>query len=177
MKKSQLQQQEGKGEPKSVAAFVYNPLQIQMRVVRLEVPGGPGTLRSSMGSGSFEVEYDQICTMRGNNTRLCEVWFLDQIGTNQLKSCTWSRSEVDPNYKKYECEEQQIDFIDSEDVRIQLFNNESLVIKDGVLTDFVYTTQDGESHAFSLPYDYYPSFQRNDGYGEEDRQESGAYIF
>ena len=107
-----------------------------------------------------------------DSKKSCEVWLLDRIGTNQLKSYIWNSNESSSN--SHELLEDTIELKKGEDHRIDLFNNEALFIKKGVLTDFVYVTSDGVSHAFSLDYGYYRSFQRS---GAEGGQLGGAYIF
>lgn len=151
-----------------VIASVYNPSQIQTRVIRFPVPNSAGTLKAD----STYINYDLIC---GNDrdSRTCEVCFLDQIGTNQLKTYVWYHSgSTDDTYAS---RIQTLSLSDDVDYRIHLFNNESLYIKNGSPSHFEYVTADGKVHPFTLDYYYYRSYQSKDGGYKPQR--SGAYIF
>ena len=152
-----------------VIAYVYNPSQIQTQVIKLEVPYSAGTLKTNLGN--TEIDYTRQCY----NQSFCEICFVDQIGTNQLKSYIWYNKNNNLIDDKYSPNTHELPLTKDADIVIHLFNNEKLVIKESSSADFEYITEDGVSHPFSLHYGYYQSYQRKNR--DDPQQASGAYIF
>lgn len=159
---------EAQSQAQNVVAYVYNPSQIQTRIIRFPVPSGSGTLKTNLGN--TELDYGLICSNSRDKID-CEVCFMDQIGTNQFKSYTWSSESPSSSKSRV----QSLSLGEDVDYRIHLFNGEMLDIATGYAADFIYTTSDGVAHPFSLNYGVYQSFQRKDSNKSEQR--SGAYIF
>lgn len=150
----------------SLIAWVYNPSQIQTRILKFSVPRQSFRLKDEFNQ---EIDYDLICDDDDDfsnfiSTAACEICFSSQIGTNDLKPFLLVQTEGNQKSKL-----QSILLPLLQANTIALFNNEKLVIKTGA-KDFEYITCDGRSHPFSLSYGFYQSF---DGMG----QHSGAYIF